>query len=82
MAVIICILAVTSMGISTVSAAAKKGEQVAPLTATGSALEKKHAEMLKTSQAAIGNAPPRIGEQKIAAHQKACEVAKAAESAQ
>ncbi|MEI6175347.1 MAG: hypothetical protein WCS43_00530 [Verrucomicrobiota bacterium] len=70
-------LAVASLGISTVSAAAKKAEPADQLNATGTALEKKYAEMLKASQADVGKALPKVDASKQAAFAKARDEAKA-----
>ncbi len=80
LAAITCLLAVTFLSVSIVSAAAKKGEQTAPLTAAGNALEKKYADMLKASQAEVDKALPKIDAAKQAAFMKARETAKAAEA--
>lgn len=75
------LLAVTFLGVSTVTAA-KKSEPATPLNATGNALEKKYADMLKDSQADVGKALPKIDESKQTAFAKAREAAKAGANAE
>ncbi|MCE9518229.1 MAG: hypothetical protein K8R87_01470, partial [Verrucomicrobia bacterium] len=68
------------MGIPAVLAAAKKSDSKVSLTATGTSLERKYADMLKTAQADLSKALPKIDPAKQAAFMKARESAKAAEA--
>ena len=75
-----CLLAVTSMFVATVSAAAPKVAPATPLTDGGNKLFAKYADLFKASQAEITKALPKIDEQKKAAFQKAREAVKATEA--
>ena len=85
MPVMACLLAATSLGVATVSAAAKKPEvnhaAAASLNGTGTKLEKQYAAQLKSLQAEVLNALPSADAQMQAALAKAREVTKAAEAA-
>jgi len=71
LSVMACLLAMTPLGVATVSAAAPKAAPKAapetPLTDTGNKLLAKYAELLKAAQAEIAKALPNIDEQKKAA---------------
>ena len=69
---VVCLLAVTLMGVANVSAAKKKrnAEPETPLTAAGEELAAQYSEMLGALQAEIAKALPEINEQKKAAFLK------------
>lgn len=73
-----CLLAALAMEIPTVSAAAPKAPEV-QLTAEGNKLEKKYAEILKSLQADIVKAVPRLGDAQKSAFEKSREAADKAE---
>jgi len=77
---VICVALITlAIGTSSVWAARPKAAPQTPLTAAGQKLEARHAEQLKTLQAEISKAVPKVNEQRKAAYLKAREAEKAAE---
>jgi len=77
---VVGLLAVTLLGVVNVSAANKKTGTETSLTEAGQKLLAHYSDMLKTLQAEIGRALPRIEESKKAAFAKACEATKAAKA--
>jgi len=76
--VMACLLAVTSLGVANVSAAAKKAGPETPLTADGVKLVAKYADMLKALRSDVEKALPGVNEQDKTNLQKAREATKVA----
>jgi len=75
-----CLLAVMPVGVSNVSAAAKKAAPQPPLSDAGNKLLAKYTDMLKASQAELTKVLPKIDESSKAALLKAHEATLAAEA--
>ena len=77
---VLCLLAVTLMGVVGVTPANAIAAPGTLLTAAGEKLLTQYAEQLKALQAEVGKALPQIDESKKAAFAKACEATKAAKA--